>query len=419
MDIILTTLSGFQLASGLTTHALQSPINYSKWSEPGWCLTCWEILDSHTIHLEAEQFTTPPLLRENDRSLVQLLSDLNHYDGWKLREINGVRIYMHVTTTSDITTACGTRLNRDRYDIDEPLPVENTKYKWPLQAKPGKRAWELWRNTLHQLTHSMADIRLPVPLGEWTAGPRQHFTWFTKTNHQTLIHVTNGQALQHITKIPHHNSLSASREFFPRSRAYTTEWRHEHHSSLLTDVSHRKGSGVIILHKTMPQYKPPPIAHPPQITTAGDYVSRLYPFLQALVPVPDALEPDFSERAKLAAVAGHLQARTVGPADKRSHNLQITWVITHNTDNNSSLLQHNSTQPCLPEESRHKRGIQLGLLAIHIIAAALEAIGIHIDTIQLDSTSHQILEWTSYAAPRQGYNCLAKHNTDVGKELQN
>jgi hypothetical protein len=29
-DIILATLSGFQLASGLTTHALQSPIKYSK-----------------------------------------------------------------------------------------------------------------------------------------------------------------------------------------------------------------------------------------------------------------------------------------------------------------------------------------------------------------------------------------------------
>jgi hypothetical protein len=168
-DIILATLSGFQLSSGLTTHALQSPIKYSKWSEPGWCLTCWEILYSHTIHLEAEQFTTPALLPENDRSIMQLLSDLNHYDIWKLREINCVRIYMHVTTTCIITTACGTRLNRDRYYVDEPLPVENTKYKCPLQAKPGKRAWELWSNALRQLTHSMADIRLTVPLGKWTA----------------------------------------------------------------------------------------------------------------------------------------------------------------------------------------------------------------------------------------------------------
>jgi hypothetical protein len=175
-DIILATLSGFQLASGLTTHALQSPIKYSKWSEPGWCLTYWEILDSHNIHLKTEQFTTPPLLLENDNSLLKLLSDLNHYDGWKLREINRVRIYMHVTITMDITTSCGTRLNRDRYDIEEPRLIENTNYKWPLQANPGKRAWELWCNALRQLTHSMADTRIRVPIGEWTAEARQRFT---------------------------------------------------------------------------------------------------------------------------------------------------------------------------------------------------------------------------------------------------
>jgi hypothetical protein len=107
---------------------------------------------------------------------------------------------MHVTTTSDVTTACGTRLNRDRYNIDDPRPVENTNCKWPLQANHGKRAWELWRNALRQLIHSMADTRLRVPLGEWRAEPWQLFTWFTRTNIQSLIHVTNGQALQHIKK---------------------------------------------------------------------------------------------------------------------------------------------------------------------------------------------------------------------------
>jgi hypothetical protein len=169
----------------------------------------------------------------------------------------------------------------------------------------------------------------------------------------------------------------------------------------------------------MDQYKPPPTAHLPLITTAGEFISRLHPLLQALVPAPNALGPEFSNNAKLAATTGHLRARRTGPPTTISHTIQITWTITHNTDNNIPLIQHHTTQPCLPEESKRKRGIQLGLLAIHIITSALDAIGIHINTIQLDSTSHQILEWTSYAAPRQGYNCLAKHNTDVGKELQN
>jgi hypothetical protein len=264
----------------------------------------------------------------------------------------------------------------------------------------------------------MADIRLLVPLGEWTGEPRQHFTWFAKPNRQSLVHVTNGTATQHIEKTPHHNSLSARREYFPCGREYTTELNQEHHSSLLADVSHRKGSGIIILHATMAQYKPLPTAEPPRITTAGDYVSRLHPFLQALLPAPPTLGQEFSDNAKLAATAGNLHAKTIGPPTTRSHSIQVTWMITQNTDSNMSLIQHHTTQPCLPEESKHKRGIQLGLIAIHIIAASLEAIGIHINTIQLDSMSHQILEWTAYAAPRQGYNCISKHNTDVDKELQ-
>jgi hypothetical protein len=162
-NMLLAALIGFQLASGLTTPVLQCPFRYSKWSEPGWCLTCWEILDRHTIHLESADFLAPPLLRENDQGLMQLLSDLGQYDNWKLREINRVRIYLHVTTTSDIATACGTRLNQDRDDINEPLPLENMKYKWPLQAKPVKRAWELWRNALRQLVHGMSNIMVCTP----------------------------------------------------------------------------------------------------------------------------------------------------------------------------------------------------------------------------------------------------------------
>jgi hypothetical protein len=67
MSMLLATLSGFQLASGLTTPVLQCPFRYSKWSEPGWCPTCWEILEGHTIHLESNEFLAPPLFLENDQ----------------------------------------------------------------------------------------------------------------------------------------------------------------------------------------------------------------------------------------------------------------------------------------------------------------------------------------------------------------
>jgi hypothetical protein len=85
-------------------------------SEPGWLRTCWSIMHNHKIHIEFDEFTAPPLLRERYQRLMQFLADAG-VPAWKLRKINRVRIYLKVLTISDITTPCGTRLNRDRYNI--------------------------------------------------------------------------------------------------------------------------------------------------------------------------------------------------------------------------------------------------------------------------------------------------------------
>jgi hypothetical protein len=177
---------------------------------------------------------------------------------------------------------------------------------------------------------------------------------------------------------------------------------------------------VIILHHTMAQFQPPVAPPLPPITTLGDYIARLHPFLQALIPAIDTLGHDFTVRAIPAAADGILCTRTRGPPNIRAHNLQLDWSIHNDTNSaNSLLVQHRVLLPCRPEESRTKRGIQLGLIAIHIITAALESIGIRFEAIKLDTTSHQILDRTKYTAPRQGYSCLANPSTDVGKEFQN
>jgi hypothetical protein len=48
----------------------------------------------------------------------------------------------------------------------------------------------------------------------------------------------------------------------------------------------------------------------------------------------------------------------------------------------------------------------------------LDSIGIHINLVQLDKATQAVLDWTMYGAPRQGFNSLAKPNSDIGRELQ-
>jgi hypothetical protein len=84
----------------------------------------------------------------------------------------------------------------------------------------------------------------------------------------------------------------------------------------------------------------------------------------------------------------------------------------------STLTERRHASNSHREETRNKRGLQLGILGIHIIVAALEKIHLPAETITLNLGAQAIYKWTRFAAPKQGFNCLAKHNTDVGKELQ-
>jgi hypothetical protein len=86
-----------------------------------------------------------------------------------------------------------------------------------------------WRTALRLLIVSMSDMQLTVPLGEWTGEPRQRFKWFARTNRKSLVNspADKEPAKQHIIKRAHHNSRSASSEFFAQSREFTAQWQTE------------------------------------------------------------------------------------------------------------------------------------------------------------------------------------------------
>jgi hypothetical protein len=377
-------------------------------------------MHNHKIHIECDEFTAPPLLRERDQGLMQFLADAG-VPAWKLHKINRVRIYLKVLTISDIATPCGTRLNRDRYDITEPIPVEHSYARWPLQKKPGETAWKYWRTALRLLIVSMSDTQLTVPLGEWTGEPRQIFKWFTRTNIRSLINspADNEPENQHIIKRAHHNNQSASREFRAQSRDFTAQWQAKKTTALYADVTIRKGTNGIVLHRPMKQYTTP---QPPTIAPTvrvGDYVTKLHPFLRQLVPPVSELGVNVTNRTASFISAGSLTARARSPATTRFYSVTMDWSIeSTQAGNDSRLIQYKHKVPCGPDESRSKRGVQLGLLAIHVIVAGLKAINTGPPSILLETLSYTVYDWTKHTGPRQGYNCLAKHNTDVGKELQ-
>jgi hypothetical protein len=94
---------------------------------------------------------------------------------WQLRKINRCRIYLRAVTISDIATACGTIMNPKRWSKTNRTPVEASPYNWPLQRKPDKTAWKIWRNAIRTCLLQNKGLKLlATPLGAWTAAPAKH-----------------------------------------------------------------------------------------------------------------------------------------------------------------------------------------------------------------------------------------------------
>jgi hypothetical protein len=418
---MLTTLGAIQIQSGLVTPVFQSPKKYNQWCEKGWTRKCWEILQDHEIDLQCEEFLCPSLLRVRDKSIMKTLMDSGKFERWQMRDINRCRLYLKAVTISDIASACGKKMNSCRWKKNQEVPVENSPYVWPLQAYPGARSWRTWRLAIRScLTGKSKDKSLLIPLGEWTSKPRQHFEWYLRPNKQSLIHVPlAGSARQHISKKPHHNSKGGLKEFHGRSRDYESEMTLTGTSDLLlADVAQRK-SGTLLLESSMTQFikMDPPCHSPP--STVGEYIHRLPPFFHALFPPLDKFDKMFTEHAALVTSWGTIQATSTSKIDTNTNSLHLDWKLYYeDTKTHKCLAEFHDLFPSGPNELKVKRGIQLNLLAITILIQALDFIGIHIDLVHLDKETQAVLEWTTYQAPRQGFNSLAKPNSDVGRELQ-
>lgn len=74
-----------------------------------------------------------------------------------------------------------------------------SKHSWPIQPRPGPRAWQAWKKALQRnLSADGKGQKLRQPLGHWTTTQeksRQQWRWYFNANDQTLIQST-GSTLQ-------------------------------------------------------------------------------------------------------------------------------------------------------------------------------------------------------------------------------
>ena len=81
----------------------------------------------------------------------------------EIQAINLVRLYLQVTTVSDISNANGTRIQAAARMGNSQQFSSYANWLYPVQTQPDHNSWQVWRQAL--LLFSNSDGELLVPLG--------------------------------------------------------------------------------------------------------------------------------------------------------------------------------------------------------------------------------------------------------------
>ena len=117
---------------------------------------------SETIHV---------LCHHQDSCLMEdfLLEDPT---AMELRQLNLCRLYLRVTTLSDICNANGQAVTKQCWEGIQPTDAIQL---WPRQPKPPSKAWSVWRTYINQCyladdtttRKKRTNLQLATPLGPW------------------------------------------------------------------------------------------------------------------------------------------------------------------------------------------------------------------------------------------------------------
>ena len=164
-------MTWLQLSVGVSFAVLEHPTRALPHMESTWVASMRQFLAStDTCSLQLDNPCIPPLQRENDEYVMDLILDSNHYSPAEIRNLNYCRLYVEMVTISDCTTMpCGTMIDQDKTH-GSPTPVSSRSAHLAVhQAKPSIIEWRMWKRAC--LLWTDINGRLRKPLGKWLLPP--------------------------------------------------------------------------------------------------------------------------------------------------------------------------------------------------------------------------------------------------------
>ena len=184
-NAILISLRHLQVEAGVSFDLLGQPHTPLTYLTDCWVLSLRQFCAAHNISIRAARNKVPAISRAGDQLLMDIAITLG-MTRQELTDLNLARIFLHVTSISDIARADGRTIHpwiwRGRR-----IPNRSSQMTFARQQQPTPYQFGLWRKLLHSVLSpdsTSNNLLLLQCLGPWTAP--SNMVWGAMMHESTL-----------------------------------------------------------------------------------------------------------------------------------------------------------------------------------------------------------------------------------------
>jgi hypothetical protein len=197
-NMLMQAYQVFQTEVGLGGNIFRKPFrSLGHLATHGFFQNLWELLDLFGVSLRIHNIFNIPLLRVNDKMIMDAVVETDIFTARELDQVNRVRHYKKVTTVADLACCDGSTIKSDLYNSS----AGRSHCKVPIQ-QPTPGDFVVWKKAIGSITRP--GNRLAKSLGNYISTPHTPDEWFINNIRTKIYHKTpTGSYEKYVLVNPH------------------------------------------------------------------------------------------------------------------------------------------------------------------------------------------------------------------------